>query len=319
MRNYAIFGLILFFIVHTVHAKVVFLHGTACAGKTSLCHAMIKQSNKWKYISEDDIYFEKVALRWAQEFPHEFSVIQTAIDSRNIFHALMCNQILFQPHASNEERIKAEEAIKRIQIIFNTQPINENNYQSWNNALREYITQTIIDTAADYHVIVDTVFLKEESLENISQQHDIIHIIAYCPFLDMIKRVMRRNYQAFMNGEDISNIRFFHQALYSFLKLYDFSDNPEGAIDILYKKDVIHGLDLVRLCLQNSLEATGATLRFTRGEISINEFEEYRRKILSYFTSDKVYIIPRIPVDRVIRTDHTTSVDAARFILNTIY
>ena len=40
------------------------------------------------------------------------------------------------------------------------------------------------------------------SYPQIAEKYEVIHVAAYCAFSDMIKRVMKRNYDALMLGKD---------------------------------------------------------------------------------------------------------------------
>ncbi len=110
-----IFVLALVIITGTSFAgKVVFLRGTGCAGKTSLCNEFLNQSG-WKVVGEDDIYFQEASKRWRVEFPEEFKDVENAIDPENVLHAVMRSQILFRSSASDDQRLKARNAIAKIQ------------------------------------------------------------------------------------------------------------------------------------------------------------------------------------------------------------
>lgn len=296
--------------------KVVFLHGTACAGKTSLCQALA-QNNKWKVVCEDDIFYEKAAIRWKSEFPKEFEIIEQVIDKANVLHAVMRNQILFRENASLDMREHTKKAIASIQEHLNTRPkakeIDDPN--SWSNTLRALITKTIIALAKSDNVIVDTWFLKESHIKQISQHFDVAHVMAYCPFSEIVKRTLQRNYQALTNGKDISNLRFFHQTLKSFTGLYNLSPvQTNDAIDTVTKQEMTKLLDIVSVCLTDSPLATGATKLFTRGEFSLQEFEEYRKGILALFQKDTLYICPKFKVNRIIRTDRMNPSESAQVI-----
>ena len=296
--------------------KVVFLHGAGSAGKTSLCTELLKQSDRWRVINEDDIYYAEAVKHWKAVFPEEYNAIARAVDPENVFHAVMPNQILFRSNASEGTRSKAKRAIRVIQETLNgISTEHPDSWHSWGDALREHITQLIIEQAKNHHIIVDTWFLNEDNIERVAQKYDVIHVAAYCSFFDIVKRTIKRNCDALMNGKDISSIRFFHQALKSFTVWYDFSDNAEGAIECLEKDTVIHSLDLVEFCLQRFHDAIGASKEFTYGEFSLEEFEEYRKELICKFTSETAYVVPQFKCDMVVRTDQKTSSECAKSII----
>lgn len=47
-----------------ISATIVFLQGTGCAGKTSICKEIAKLEN-WKIVDEDAIFFDQVSIRCA--------------------------------------------------------------------------------------------------------------------------------------------------------------------------------------------------------------------------------------------------------------
>lgn len=316
--RYYLFALALINITFASFAgKVVFLRGTGCAGKTSLCSELLKQSDAWAVIGEDEIFYQEAALRWKTEFPEEFDAVEDAIDTENVLHAVMRNQILFRPGAPDDKRLKARHAIGAIQKSLNSHKKESESEKedSWSNILRGKITRKIIDLAEKYNVIVDTWFLKPEHIQQVSDKYDVIHVVAYCPFLEIIKRTIKRNHDALMNGKDISNLRFFHQALKSFVGLYGLSDTANGSIASLNRDTVIHGFDIVELSLQDSPSATGSSKTFTRGEFSLEEFQEYRQDLTSKFKSETAYVVPEFDFDIVVRTDQNNSTECAKSIM----
>ena len=98
--------------------------------------------------------------------------------------------------------------------------------------MRKKIMLMICEAAQTHHVIVDTWFLKPEHIAHIAQSFKIHHLLAYCPFLEIVIRTIKRNNDALIGGKDIWSMRFFHQALKSFIGLYDLSDNPKDSLDV---------------------------------------------------------------------------------------
>lgn len=297
--------------------KVVFLHGTAGAGKSSLCNEIVTFDNTWRMVSEDDIYYSEAVLYWKREFPEELKAIENAIDSENILHAVMRTQILFKASATKEQRLKAKEAILTVQKNLDARKQSDECEEkgSWSATLRDYITQLIIDTAQEHNVVIETWFLKPEHVQKVTQVHDIKHVIAYCSFEEIIKRTIKRNCEALMEGKDISNLRFFHQALKSFSGLYEISCAAEGSIASLDQASIVHGLDIIEVCLQDSPLAIGSYNTFTRGEFSLEEFQEYRKKLLDKCGSKTVYVVPKFHFDLVVRTDKKSLFECAQEII----
>jgi hypothetical protein len=297
---------------------VVFLRGSGCAGKTSLCRELVKLDSSWKYVEEDGIYYQEAAVHWQSEFPAEFATIQEAVDPENILHAVLRNQLLFKTNTSDEQRLKVKSAISIMQQALNSRDKKQQNGSktSWGEALRDQIAQTIMDHAQHHNVIVDTWFVKPEHIQRVADAYRVVHVIAYSAFPEIVKRTMKRNYAALMNGKDISNLRFFHQALKSFTGTYDISDSSEKSIASLDKESVLHALDLVELQLQDSPQATGSSKTFTRGEFSLQEFQDYRKEFLDKFASQTAYSVPKLPFDMVVMTDEQNPAVSAQQIIN---
>ncbi len=291
--------------------KVIFLHGAGCAGKTSICREM-EQHHGWKVVEEDDICYREEAIHWKKKFPKEFSAIQSAVEEQNIPHAVKRKQILFRPNASDDVRTRAKDAINIIQETLNS-PSSESN-TTWREAL---IIQTILKLAKDHNVVVETWLLKPEHIQQVAAEHDVRHIIAYCPFIEIVKRTLKRNSDALIDGKDISNLRFFHQTLKGFTRRYDLRDTPHDSIADLDKESVIQGLNIVELCLQGAPDAIGSSKKFTRGEFSLEEFEEYRKGLLSKFKAKKAYVVFKLNfcIDMVLRTDEQNPAESAKNII----
>jgi len=293
---------------------VVFLHGTSCAGKTSICSALATQDS-WKVVDEDTLWYQQAAFWWHNEFPQEFSIIAEAIAPDNIFHALMRNQILFKLGVDEEQQTKVRTIIDNIQKKLNTENVvviaakKEKNEQ-----LKIHILETIKKYAQNFNIIVDTWLLKPTDIEQIQSFCSTINVLAYCPFNDLVKRILIRNNKALLNDHDISSMRFFHQALKSYMGLFEFSHLKEGAIDCLSKIDALHALNFTELAMNQNHYSTGASQIFTRGEFSTEQFQDYKKQLLAKFKdSDELFVIPKITA-HLIRTDQCTPEEAASVV-----
>ena len=293
---------------------VVFLSGTGCSGKTSVCNEL-EQNDAWTVVSEDNIFGEQAVRHWKKKIPQKFRLVAQAIDEKNLFHAIERDQILFKYHASEDERMAAQQAVATIQEYLNNQTKSEQEKRY--AILRQHITQTIINLAYTHHVIVETCcLLKPEHIEQIFRKHDIIYAATYCPFSDIITRNIKRNADTLIRGKNISNLRHFYFTLNSFTDLYYFSDIQHGAIDSLDKYTVIHMLDIVELYLHDSPDAISAPKTFTSRELSLHELGTYRKRLLGIFRSDTVNIIPKSKVDLLLRTDQHTPAECAKTIID---
>ena len=70
---------ILIFTETLLAGKVIFLHGTTCAGKTSICREL-KKTYDWKVVEADELFCSRLVLSCKTEFPKEFSVIEDAVE-----------------------------------------------------------------------------------------------------------------------------------------------------------------------------------------------------------------------------------------------
>jgi hypothetical protein len=297
--------------------KVVLLRGSGCVGKTSTCRALLALDNSWRVIDEDAIYYKEAVTHWRQGFPEEFAVLDLVIDPQNLFHTIFRNQVLFKANAEEEAKTKAIRAIKTMQEKINrANQEKPENAKGWNNALRDAITARVIEEANHFKVIVDTWFLKPAHIEQIAKVHSVINATAYCPFAVLVERTLKRNYDACLNSTDISSIRYFHQALGSFMKRYHFTQTCDGSIDVLNKNEVCKALAIVEYWIRNQTPASKSSKEFPQTEFTLEEFQEYSRELLSAFKErEQMHIVPTDKVDLILRTDQKDARECARQLL----
>lgn len=296
---------------HAAGAKVVFLKGTGCAGKTSI--AKVFKENGWQVVDEDAWYYERFPSYCKALFPEDFEQVEHAVEHENILHAIMRNQILFKRGIAEDKREQATIAIKMIQTKMNERsPENEQIREDWHNTLRADIIDAIKQGALGAGVVVDSWLLEPEELQAIRDIFPSLTICVYVSFAQLVRRTIKRNTAALLEGKCIESIRFFHQALTSFMNNFELSHSPENAIDVLTKADFMHACNIVDLCLSDSPTATGDIRLTTRGEFSRESFKEYCFSILEQFDEqDCVYVKPKFVYDYLVRTDECDSHQAA--------
>jgi cytidylate kinase len=289
-------------------SMIVFLEGPVSTGKSSLCRELIKHEDTWRMVSDDAIYFEQIAADLKEEFPEEFGLIADAIEAPNLIHAITQNQILFRTEVSDDRRTKAKEAILALKQKLSNSPreVAHLRRERRNVRIGEQIIQTIINTARTNNVIVDAWFLDSERINQLSTSFTVTHLVAYSSFLEVIRRTMKRNCDALMQGKDISNVRFLRQAVISFGCNYEFTHEAENTIDCADKNMVTHALDLIGFGLQDTP---------AYGEFSRKELDEYRQDLMAKFAADKVYVAPKYKRDAVIRTDLASAYENAQVVL----
>lgn len=311
--NYILISLLLLQ-ASACYASVVLLHGPGSTGKTSICRELGKDA-EWKEISDDDIFIEELTLRYQREYVEEFEAIAEAIEFSNIFHAIVRNQVLFKSSASDEMRERARKAIRSIHEQLNRLPKDcEDQPGSWTTLLRKKIAQMIIDASKTHKVVADSWLLRKEHYEHVAQTCRFLRVLVYCPFSEIVKRMIKRNSDALITGTDISNIRFFRTPLQAFIRLYTFSEDPSGSIDIIEREKIVRALDIVEICLQHSSIPPGAAASTARRDFSVEELTAYRKELLGKFVSQTVYLIPKEKFDLVVRSDHMGPSECAKLI-----
>lgn len=286
---------------------IVFLKGSGCAGKSSLCKALLEHDTTWKLMDEDTLYIARSVEYFKSAFPQEFAAIETVIAPENIFHAVQRNQILFRENATAHKKAQAEIAI--FSIKKNLDPYNSSNkniQNEFNNELTEYMMLSIQNYAhAGFNVVIDSWLLSPEQIAVLKQKYRTVTVLAYCPLNALINRTLTRNYHAFMH-RNLYAMRYFHQALLSFKYLYDFQKEPsQNSIDSITREEVNNALDVVALALPSGNTCGGQHL-FSRDEFSYSQLHEYRMFFMKMFLdTDVLYITPKASPDFVIKTSGT--------------
>lgn len=302
-------------------ATVAFLKGTSCAGKTSICNALIEFDSSWKSIDEDIFFYDLSKLQCKKSFPAEYSIIEHAISEENIFHAIIRNQTLFKDSISLEEKKRAYQAISTLQEGMRKQIVANPQIQE---EFKKTLTMNILSSIEThlkngFNVIVDTWFLSAEDHKVFDQKYHVLHILAYCPLYEMIKRVIKRNKDAISNKNMLS-MRFFRYALLSFFSNYDLIvENASNVqiIDSLMKSKIVNIFDLIKEHMIAGVDTGGVVDLFTRKEFSYNQLQQYQEKLIEKFASAAyVNIVAKIPYDLLLNTEKITPQESAQKILN---
>lgn len=286
---------------------IIFLKGTGCAGKTSMCKVLADVDKSWKIVDEDAVYFQHSMKRWKTIFPNEMSIINKVIAKENLFHAITRDQICFIKDAEFQDKQNALCAIKKIRAALNDSrdDIKEDAKKLWNNYLAQYLVFLITDYAAnDYNVIVDTwLFLKPEMYDQFKKNFKVIEALAYCSFGNLVKRMIKRNNKA-LETSDYSSMRLFRNSLMSFANYYELKavlneDEKDKVIDVIKFQEMQEAFSDV----EKALDKYNDTI-FTPKEFSEAQFTKFKEEMLAKFQSQEMcYVLPKLKYDTIILTN----------------
>ena len=298
------------FTCHTnLEAVLVFLDGTSSVGKSSIC-TQIRTYEQWGVVAS--LYWD-----WGQQnlkalFSAEFSKIQKALSSDNIIHALRRNIIVFNEKATKCQKEEALQSIKNIQLVLDSSTDTELN--DWHmKEFRSFSSNVLQDQLVrNEHVLFDGSWYTD--LDGLHIKDKIYSILVYCPFSEMIYRIIKRRKEAF-DSRNVINHRFFREGLKGFMRLYDLTSECDGAIDMITQKEIEEVIELVESMYDPS-KVSGKT-RFVVREFSFEQFEEYCKNLLAKFEGhEKLYVVPKKQYDLIIRSDLTSPIECAKRIID---
>ena len=307
-------------ITGSAHATIIILKGTCCSGKTSISREVIKLDNTWKLVDEDTIYYVSTTPeRWSRIFPDEYRVITRSISDENIFHAVVYNELLFKNSVSEDDKAAVYKAIKKIQIKLNTlDDATIESKQIWFKHVRSLAVSQIHDySMMGNNVIVDSVFLKDKDVELLKKHFQVIIVLTYSPFEELVMRMKKRNAEATKTRNYATSKRFFYHLLTSFfVSFYDVvpqSYLSSDAIDILTIDSLNNAFSLIKTSKSESIHTAGSRNLFTRGEFNNEQLNAFIDEVTTKFAGNSsCYLIPKIAYDVFINTNNTTSRLAAK-------
>lgn len=296
------------FTVYTAHPVAAFLHGTSSSGKSSLSQHIAAHEN-WKVVAS--LYWDYFPQYLHKSFPAEFACISAAIEHESITHAVRRNNRIFKQEITDSQKQNALEAINTIQNIFS----DFNTRNEHMNKFKEYTfdrLQTCLKSNA--HTLIDLGwYVKIEDVQKI-YPGPIVQFLAYCSLNEIIHRIVKRNQEAAARNITF-NSRFFMEGLTAFLRLYDITDQPTGAIDTLTKESLEQSLNLVTEHINKNQQPSNDN-RFIVKEFTLSEFEQYKTSLLKKFeNATTLYVVPRIHYDILIRTEQLSPKECAQKII----
>ncbi len=311
-----LFSLIIFFVA-SIHAKgtIIFLEGTCSAGKTSLCREVVARSEQWKMISLDARYREQDLERIAKMFPYEYAAVAKVIAEENIFYAIKRRQILFLEDTLRQDKRRALNAIRAIQKTLDD-PANKHEQKEFFSEVKRQVKTEAKQYLDDgFNVIFDGIFVGHDMPEDYHNDLDakVLIVLAYCPFDEIVRRHIGRNNVGMILSD---RHRFFYPIFSGFNDLYDIVDADHATLDTATKTTIKNALDDI----ENALVAKSPYVQdqgttFSRGEMSPEEFSEYKDEMLGKFTAETMHIALRNDFHAIIRTDRYTPATCAQMLL----
>lgn len=311
MKHIYVLTLLAIFAGYNTHAatseqtatKTVFLKGISCAGKTSICNAL--QTRGWSVFDEDTFLSEQLAVHIQSRFPKEFELIEQAISRKNIPHAIMRSQILFEPSASLNDRQRASLALNELQAQLNqATEENEQTTTEWVKSLQTTIFKAIEQRARESNLAIDSWFLNADSMQELQRRLDAKTVLIYAPLPDLVRRTIKRNSDALIEGTCIISMRFFRQTFSEFFDNYVLSCDATNSLSTLTKADFLHTCNIINLCLRSSGDLQQTKQFFTRTEFSQESFAAFCQPILQQFEDhDTLYVALKRPYNHIIHTD----------------
>ncbi|MDR3646874.1 MAG: hypothetical protein P4L22_05040 [Candidatus Babeliales bacterium] len=319
---------ILLFYINNISSIIIILQGSGCAGKTSICKEFQKLDMSCKILDEDQVFYDNHPNNIANIFPIEVEIIAKAVDSANLFHAIVRNQIFFKNSATDIEKNAAIETIKKVQKVLDSKTkemkaIND----VWNNFYVDHIMRAVRDCAiTGNNVIIDHWFLSQEHIDELNKEFKVVVALAYSPFESLVQRTLKRNKES-VEKRNFSQIRFFTQALMSFKDKYhlvpesevkDF-ESENKPIETLLLENLKTNLAIVEASLDESIHAQGDANSQTRGEFSKKQFKEFKYELIKNFQKEPMcHVIPKSKYDILLPTDKQSSLECAQLLLKII-
>lgn len=280
---------------------IVYLKGTCCAGKSTLIQSIKQRWENLEIVDEDPIvhrtYPDAVALR----FPIEYANIIKTIAEYNLYHALCAKDILFKKTATQEECIKASNALSFIQ-----NELNQSQNLPWKEEVNEGIRREIIETIQlvlqnEKSVLLDSWYFTADQIQELFLATPVIRVMLYCPFPIAYERLLKRNKES-MALENLQEKRYMNQLMGSFCSLYQISNQPSQPIQNINRQELDQIFDSIYLTLGNK-NINDQKQIFTFGELSRSQFQKLQIEFMQpfmEFESTNLYIAPKEKQDLII-------------------
>lgn len=254
---------------------VIVLQGTSSAGKTSIMKCLQQLFHK-----------EKLIILSLDDFLWKI-VIEHNINSGLISESMPLDEkqkiIMLNWHVAFEKIIK-------------------NNWlepqQELHKAIREAALQGLF-------VLVDTVHENEETYASFCEQNkglDVMIVQVYCPLPKLIEHVIQRNSKV-----EYCEKRDLFWILKQYSDLYQYVESADDCIDIMTMYDIENSLDIVHQDLHNTMNENVLDKK-------ISEMKSYYKKLFHFHTSEKIFLISKLPYDFLVHTGSYSAEICAQLI-----
>ncbi len=275
-------------VVFGIMPTVLFIDGPPRAGKTTVCDIM-RQNTECGVISS--LYPDWLLCSVGDMFPRLYLTMQKAISAENMVHALRRNIIMFKKQSTRHEK---NDAVRDIDVIrksfFKEHMITFRNYS------HAFFKESI---QVKKHMICDGSHYR--SFGELYEGHATRDVLLYCPLHEIIKRTIHCNNNAF-KVKQAGQHRFFNETLCSFLKLFGFSSESHGSIDIVHRNEMEDILKMIRSYIVCAPQK--AQNPFIIQEFTFSELQQYESLLRKFFGNHSfLYIVPKKKYDLVIHTN----------------
>lgn len=281
-------------------SMIFYLCGTCSSGKSTFIQT-IKDPCDLIVVDEDSIMQKKYVDAVVKRFPNECDYISRFIANVNLYHALREKDILFNDEPSEGDKSKVIQTLDEIQRELN-QSIN----LAWKQKISQEINEEVLfqlkgSIEQNNNIILDSWYVKEDDIKKLFPNVKIIKILLFCPFHETFTRFLNRNEEA-IKLKNLQEKRYFRQFLGTFAAFYKIDENPQTALQKIYKAEIDQIFDEISLKINNQ-ECDDQKPIFTFNEIAHNQFLKIKNLFYEPFmfsTSEFLYLSPRKEYDLIV-------------------
>jgi hypothetical protein len=198
---------------HVAPAPIVFIYGTACAGKSCICDELQKVAPEFELISIDGCCHEFLAKCVRDVMPEAYQELRRYANLDQLF------QVLLKDSFDDIEELVRD----RVRELARAIKANEKEICSKNDIpflfnlgeiylmpqLADFMFETVVDRArSGKAVLVDTVDVPNfcAFVDRIGYEGEVIYAFTHCPLSKLLERALMRNKMAIESGR-LRNMR----------------------------------------------------------------------------------------------------------------